>query len=99
MANLTLENIPDEMIEQIKKQAKQKNQSVNEQAIALLKIGLEKSPPPLEFLISPGNDPTWEERRKATPKILGEIRSRRRVRPDVFGLPDSKDLIREDRDR
>jgi len=52
-----------------------------------------------KFLISPEIDPTWEERRKATPKILAEIRSRRHVNPADFGLPDSTELIREDRDR
>ncbi len=41
----------------------------------------------------------WEERRKAAPKILAEIRSRPRVNPANFGLPDSTELIREDRDR
>ncbi len=39
MAKLTLENIPDELMEQIEQLARQQNQSVNEQAIATPLIG------------------------------------------------------------
>jgi plasmid stability protein len=99
MAKIILENLPDELIEQIQKLAQQHNQSVNEQVISILKQAVQKPQTPLKFLISPETDPTWEERRKATPKILAEIRSRRRVNPADFGLPDSTELIREDRDR
>jgi hypothetical protein len=67
--------------------------------VSILQQAVEKPQTPLKFLISPEIDPTWEERRKATPKILAEIRSRRHVNPADFGLPDSTELIREDRDR
>lgn len=99
MTTLILENIPDELIEQIEQLAQQHEQSVNEQVISILKQALQKPQSPLKFLISPETDPTWEERRKATPKILAEIRNRRRVNPTDFGLPDSTELIREDRER
>jgi plasmid stability protein len=99
MATIILENLPDELIEQIQKLAQQHNQSVNEQVISILKQAVQKNQTPLKFLISPETDLTWEERRKATPKILAEIRSRRRVNPADFGLPDSTELIREDRER
>ena len=99
MATLILENLPDELIEKIQQLAQQHNQSVNEQVIFILEQAVKKPQTPLKFLISPETDPTWEERRKATPKILAEIRSRPRVNPTNFGLPDSTELIREDRDR
>ena len=99
MTRLILENLPDELMEQIQQLARQHNQSVNEQVISILKQALQKPQTPLKFLISPETDPTWSERRKATPKILAEIRSRHRVNPADFGLPDSTELIREDRDR
>ncbi|MGK7873367.1 MAG: hypothetical protein AB4426_08645 [Xenococcaceae cyanobacterium] len=99
MTTLILENLPDELIEQIQQLARQQNQSINDQAICLLKQALQKNQTPLKFLISPETDPTWEERRKAVPKVLAEIRTRRRVNPSEFGLPDSTELIREDRDR
>ncbi|MFM6326858.1 MAG: FitA-like ribbon-helix-helix domain-containing protein [Microcystis panniformis] len=99
MATIILENLPDNLVEQIQKLAQQNDQSVNEQIISILQQAVEKPQTPLKFLISPEIDPTWEERRKATPKILAEIRSRRRVNPADFGLPDSRELIREDRDR
>lgn len=99
MATLTLENLPDEIVEQIANLAQEQKQSINEQAIALIKQALEKSQPPLKMLISPESDPTWEDRRKATPEILKAIRQSRRVNPADFGLKDSTDLITEDRNR
>ncbi len=44
-------------------------------------------------------DPTWEERRQDTPQILADIDKHRRLNPADFGLPDSTELLREDRDR
>lgn len=44
--------------------------------------------------------PTQEERRKNVLKLLEESsQRRRRLNPADFGLPDSTELIREDRDR
>jgi antitoxin FitA len=99
MAKLILDNLPDELLQQIEKLAQQKNNSVNEQTISLLKAALAKTETPLKIMVSPDNDPTWEERRKNTAKVLQDIRNSRRVNPDNFGLLDSTELIREDRDR
>jgi plasmid stability protein len=99
MATLILENLPDELIEQIQQLAQQHNQSVNEQVIFILKQAVKKPQPPLKFLISPETDPTWEERRKAVPKLQAQIDQRRRLNPKDYGLPDSTELIREDRER
>lgn len=99
MAKLILENLPDELFQEIEKLAQQKNNSVNEQTINLLKIALEKTETPLKIMVSPDNDPTWEERVKNTPQVLQDIRNAPRVNPANYGLLDSTELIREDRDR
>lgn len=49
--------------------------------------------------MSSETDPTPEEKRKATSRILAGIRGRGRINPTDFGLPDSTELIREDRQR
>ncbi len=99
MAALNIDNLPDELLTQIEKLATENNCSVKEQAIALLKQSLNKPQEKLKFLISPETDPTWEERRKAVPQLQAEIDRHRRVNPADFGLPDSTELIREDRER
>ncbi|MBD2042634.1 Arc family DNA-binding protein [Microcoleus sp. FACHB-672] len=102
MAILTIDNLPDDLLEQIQKLANQNHQPINEQVINLLKQALQKPQPPLKFLISPETDPTWEERRKATPQLLAEIEQRleqRRVDNANVEWPDSTALLREDRDR
>lgn len=99
MATLNIDNLPDELLTQIQQLAKENNRTVTEQAIALLQQSLNKPQDKLKFLISPETDPTWEERRKAVPQVLKDIRSRRHVNPTDFGLPDSTELIREDRER
>ena len=99
MTTLILENLPDELMEQIQQLARQQNQSINDQAICLLKQALQKTQTPLKFIISPETDPTWEERRKAVPQLQAQIDERRRLNPRDYGLPDSTDLIREDRER
>ena len=99
MAALNIDNIPDELLTQLEQLATENNCSVKEQAIALLKQSLNQPQRKLKLLISPEIDPTREQRRKAVPKVLAEIRSRRRVNPANYGLPDSTELIREDRER
>ncbi|MEW5858023.1 MAG: Arc family DNA-binding protein [Cyanobacteriota bacterium] len=102
MAILTIDNLPDDLLEQIQKLANQNHQPINEQVINLLKQALQKPQPPLKFLISPETDPTWEERCKATPQLLAEIEQRleqRRVDNANVEWPDSTALLREDRDR
>lgn len=99
MATLTIENLPDDLMAQLQQLASQNNQTINEQIINLLKQVVQKPQPPLKFLISPETDPTWEERRKAVPQLLADLDKRRRLNPTDFGLPDSTELIREDRER
>lgn len=99
MAKLILDNLPYELLQQIEKLAQQTRHSLNEQTINLLKIALPKTETPLKIMVSPDTDPTWEERVKNTAKVLQDIRNSRRVNPDNFGLLDSTELIREDRDR
>ncbi|MEM9273122.1 MAG: hypothetical protein AAGA80_09190 [Cyanobacteria bacterium P01_F01_bin.143] len=99
MTTLNLDNLPDGMLTQIEQLATKNNRSVKEQAVILLKQSLNKSQDKLKFLISPETDPTWEQRRKAVPQLQAEIDRHLRVNPADFGLPDSTELIREDRDR
>lgn len=99
MATLTIDNLPDDLMAQLQQLATQNNQPLNEQVISLLKQALQQPQPPLKFLISPETDPTWEERRKAVPQLLADIDKRRRLNPADFGLPDSTELLREDRER
>lgn len=99
MATITLENLPDDLMAQLKQLASQNNQTVNEQIINLLKQSVKKPQPRLKFLISPETDPTWEERRKAVPQILADIEQLRKELPSDIKWLDSTVLIREDRDR
>ena len=99
MATLILENLPDGLIEKIEQLAQKNNQSINEKVVFILKQALQEPETPIKSIVSPESDSSWEERRKAAPKILAEIRSCPRVNPADFGLPDSTELIREDRDR
>ena len=100
MSTLTLDNLPDDLIAQLQKLASQNNQTINEQIINLLKQAIQKSEPPLNFLISPETDPTWEERRKAVPQLQLEINQRLEKRCAAnIEWPDSTALLREDRDR
>lgn len=99
MATLNIDNLPEELLTQIQQLAKENNRTVTEQAIALLQQSIDKPKDKLNFLISPETDPTWEARQKAVPQLQAEIDRHRRVNPADFGLPDSTELIREDRDR
>ncbi len=99
MATLVLDNLPPELLSQIELLAQQNHCSVPQQVIALLQQSLPQPSPSLKFLISPDTDPTWQERRQAVPLTLKNIRSRRRVNPQAYHLPDSTQLIREDRQR
>ncbi|MBW4454095.1 MAG: hypothetical protein KME55_16075 [Nostoc indistinguendum CM1-VF10] len=89
MATIHALNIPDELYEQLQHLAKAENNSIDAQVITILQNALQAK-----------TQPTEEERRKNVPKLLEEIsRRRRRLNPAEFGLPDSTELIREDRDR
>ena len=99
MATLHLENLPPELLTQIEQLASQNQCSVDQQAIALLQQSLHQQPTPVPFLISPETDPTWSQRCKAVPSLQAEIDRHPRLNPTDFGLPDSTELIREDRQR
>ncbi|MDY6803155.1 MAG: hypothetical protein SXA11_05030 [Cyanobacteriota bacterium] len=99
MATILIDNFPEALKAEIEGLASQHRRTVNEQIIAILQEAINSEKPPLKFIVSPETDPTWEERRKAVPKLLAEIDSRRRLNPSDYGLPDSTELIREDRQR
>ncbi|BAY76478.1 hypothetical protein NIES25_29270 [Nostoc linckia NIES-25] len=89
MATLHALNIPDELYAQLQELAKAENSSVDAQVITILQSALQAK-----------KQPTEDERRKNVLKLLEESsQRRRRLNPADFGLPDSTELIREDRDR
>ncbi len=71
--------------------------SVNEQAIELLKTALAKTETTLKINLSPETDPTWEERRKNAKIILANIEARKKKRATQTNIQwlDSTELIRE----
>lgn len=87
MATLHDLNIPDELYAKLQELAKAENSSVDTQVVTILQKALQAIA-------------QEDEKRKNVPKILEEIsHNRRRLNPAEFGLPDSTELIREDRDR
>lgn len=89
MATLQIENLPDELYNSIQILAAENNLTLNEAVIRLLKQGFQ----PNEIKM------TQEGQIKSMSEILQKIRSRLRVNPIDFGLPDTTVLIREDRNR
>ncbi|AUT03905.1 hypothetical protein CLI64_27910 [Nostoc sp. CENA543] len=82
-------NIPDDLYAQLQELANAENSSIEAQAITVLQKGLQVNTQPKD-----------EEKRKNVLKILEESsRNRRRLNPADFGLPDSTELLREDRNR
>jgi antitoxin FitA len=88
MATLNLLNIPDDLYERLQELALAEHSSIDAQVITILQNALEKK-----------TQQTEDERRKNVLKLLEESSNRRRLNPVEFGLPDSTELIREDRDR
>ncbi|MBD2435137.1 MULTISPECIES: hypothetical protein [Fischerella] len=84
----TMLDLPDDLYTGLEQLAKAKNTSINDQIITILKKGLATE-----------LQQTEEQRRQNVPKLLEELRKRHRVNPSDFGLPDSTELIREDRNR
>ncbi|MBH8565343.1 hypothetical protein I8748_24705 [Nostoc sp. CENA67] len=89
MATLHALNIPDELYQQLQQLAEAENSSIDAQVITILQNALQK----------PKTQETEEEKRKNVLKLLEESSRRRRLNPADFGLPDSTELIREDRNR
>jgi plasmid stability protein len=88
MATLHVENVPDDLYAKLQQLATSQNRSIDAQVITLLETALQTEAQ------QPQSD-----KPKSVAEILAEIRSRHRVNPVDFGLPDSTTLIREDRDR
>jgi len=88
MATLYVRNLPDDLYAKLQELAASQHRSINAQVITLL-----------EQVLTTQAQETKEQKRQNVPKVLEEIRNRRRVNPGDFGLPDSTELIREDRDR
>jgi len=89
MATLQIENLPDELYSRIQSLASDKNVTLNEAVIHLLKQSFES------------DKVTINQVQESQPMsaILKRIRSRPRVNPRDFGLMDSTVLIGEDRNR
>lgn len=86
MATLQIKNLPDDLYSQLQRLASQHNATIDDTVIQLLRQAVQ----PAEITIT--QDRPMQD-------ILAKIRSRPRVNPIEFGLPDSTLLIREDRNR
>ncbi|MEH2374202.1 FitA-like ribbon-helix-helix domain-containing protein [Nostoc sp.] len=88
MATLYVRNLPDDLYAKLQNLAASEHRSINAQVITLLEQVLKTEAQEIE-----------DQKRQNILKVLEESRQRRRVNPADFGLPDSTELIREDRDR
>ncbi|MEH1814813.1 MAG: Arc family DNA-binding protein [Nostoc sp.] len=88
MATLYVRNLPDDLYAKLQELAASEHRSINAQVITLLEQALKTETQQIE-----------DQKRQNVLKVLEESRQRRRVNPADFGLPDSTQLIREDRDR
>ena len=86
MATLQIENLSDELYNCVQSLAADKQLTVNETVIFLLKQAFQSNPQQTDQIKSMG-------------EVLKKIRDRPRINPMSFGLPDSTTLIREDRNR
>jgi plasmid stability protein len=89
MATLQIENLPDELYVRIQNLAAENNFTLDETVIHLLKQAFQSN----KLKMFQG------QQTKPMSEILQRIRSRPRVNPIDFGLPDSTVLIQEDRNR
>jgi antitoxin FitA len=95
MATLYVRNVPEELLAKIWRIAEASGQSINDQVIELLTLGLQRDVS--HMLLQ--NQPAQDQR-----KILAEVNHRRRklearARKSGIVFPDVTDLIRADRDR
>jgi antitoxin FitA len=88
MTTLNPITLPDDLYKQLQELAKAENASVETQVVRLLQNALQTQKQQIE-----------EQRRNNVLKVLEESRNRRRLSPADFGLLDSTEMIREDRDR
>ncbi|GAB4301804.1 MAG: hypothetical protein Kow0091_00380 [Geminocystis sp.] len=85
MTNLTIQNIPDELMVKIQQRAKQENQSFNQQIISLLNQAIVQT--------------EKQENNQLVTEILNRIETRRQKRQIGIQWLDSTELLREDRER
>ena len=87
MPTLYVRNVPEELYQKLQELAASQHRSISTQVLTILEQAL------------PTSQQAKSETNKPITEILAESRRRRRVNPTDFGLPDSTELIREDRDR
>ena len=88
MNNFNVITLPDQLYQELQKLAESENDSIESQVVTLLQKALQEK-----------QQQTETQRRQNVLKVLEESRNRRRLNPADFGLPDSTEKIREDRDR
>ncbi|MGM3306697.1 ribbon-helix-helix domain-containing protein [Anabaena sp. WFMT] len=88
MTTLNSITLPDKLYKELQKLAEAENDSIESQIVALLQNALQEK-----------QKKTEAQRRNNVLKVLEESRLRRRLNPADFGLPDSTEMIREDRKR
>ncbi|MBE9255923.1 MULTISPECIES: hypothetical protein [Nostocales] len=88
MNNFNVITLPDQLYQELQKLAESENDSIESQVVTLLQKALQEK-----------QQQTETQRRQNVLKVLEESRNRRRLNPADFGLPDSTEMIREDRDR
>lgn len=88
MNNLNTISLPDNLYKELQKLAEAENDSVESQVVTLLQNALQTKKQQIEA-----------QRRENVLKVIEESRNRRRLNPADFGLLDSTEMIREDRDR
>jgi metal-responsive CopG/Arc/MetJ family transcriptional regulator len=88
MNNLNVITLPDQLYQELQKLAESENDSIESQVVTLLQKALQEK-----------QQQTETQHRQNVLKVLEESRNRRRLNPADFGLPDSTEMIREDRDR
>ncbi len=88
MATLYVRNLPDDLYAKLQELAASEHRSINAQVITLLEQVLKTEAQQIE-----------DHKRQNVIKVLEESRQRQRANPADFGLPDSTEMIREDRNR
>lgn len=92
MASIQIENLPEDLYNQIQSLALSNSLTLNEAVIHLLQQAIQPNDQKVQELAQ-------KEQTEPMAEILQRIRSRPRINPIEFGLPDSTALIREDRSR
>ncbi|NJL19708.1 MAG: hypothetical protein HC895_01005 [Leptolyngbyaceae cyanobacterium SM1_3_5] len=89
MTTLQIDNLPDDIYRNLQNLATQKNFTLDEAVVLLLRQALQ----------SVDVNVIQEQSAKSIAEVLAKIRSRPRMNPIDFGLLDSTILIRDDRNR